>query len=477
MKPLGLSSKKEHFSAWYPDALIKSEFIDYSFVSGTIIFRPSAYGAWQIIMNAVDAKLKESGVDDVYFPMFIPEKLLEKEKEHFKGFVPEVAWVTHAGDTKLEERLAVRPTSEAIMYPTYSKWVRSWRDLPIRYNQWNNVVRWEFKHPTPLLRTREFLWCEGHSAFASEKEAEEERDIIMGIWDKILKDYLALPGIAGKKTDNEKFAGAVASYSVEHIMPDGYAIQGPDFHNDGQNFAKAFSITFLDKNGKQQYAWQNTYAISTRELGAVVAIHGDDKGIILPPRIAYIQIVIVPIYKKGSEDKVLNAARHVEELLKDKYRVKIDSRSGYSPGYKFNEWELKGIPLRIEIGPKDVEKNQVVLVRRDTGAKADTGMGNIIEKVDIVLNDIHKNLYERAKKFMEDNIHNASTYAEFKKILKEKKGIIHVPWCGSSECEEKIKEETGAKTSNIPFDQSDLHGKCIYCGKDAKYMVNFAKSY
>jgi len=476
-KSIGMTSKKEKFEEWYPEVITKSGFADYSFVSGMIILKPPAYMAWQIISNAVDKEFKKEGIEDAYFPLFIPERFLEKEKEHFVGFEPEVAWVTHAGKSKLEERLAVRPTSETIMYPSFSKWIRSWRDLPLRYNQWNNAVRWEFKHPTPLLRTREFLWCEGHTVFASREEAEKEKDFIMSLWEKILKEYLALPGIPGRKTDNEKFAGAVASYSIEHIMPDGYVIQGPDFHNDGQNFSKAFDIKFLDKDGKTKYAWQNTFAISTRELGVMVAVHSDDKGLVLPPKIAYIQVVIVPIIAKGKEEKIMEFAKKVNAILGEKFRVKLDDREGYTPGFKFNEWELRGVPLRIEIGQKEVEKESVVFARRDTGAKAEASLRDLVEKVDIILDDIQKNLYNRASDLMKGMIHNVDTYEEFKHALKTKKGILHAPWCGNPECEEKIKEETGAKTSNIPFDQSDLHGKCIYCGKEAKYMVNFAKSY
>ncbi|MGC8662592.1 MAG: proline--tRNA ligase [Candidatus Micrarchaeia archaeon] len=476
-KNLGITTKKEKFEEWYPEVLAKSGFIEYSFVSGMIIFKPPAYAAWQIIMNAVDKEFKKNGIEDAYFPLFIPEKFLEKEKKHFAGFVPEVAWVTHAGESKLDERLAVRPTSETIMYPSFSKWIRSWRDLPLRYNQWNNVVRWEFKHPTPLLRTREFLWCEGHTVFASSEEAEKERDFIMRLWEKILREYLAIYGIPGRKTEKEKFAGAVASYSIEHIMPDGFAIQGPDFHNDGQNFSKAFDIKFLDRDGNTKYAWQNTFAISTRELGVMVATHSDDKGIVLPPKIAYMQVIIVPILAKGKEEKIIGFSQNVKNMLEEKFRVKIDDREGYTPGYKFNEWELRGIPLRIEIGQKEVEKESVVMARRDTGAKTEVSITDLVEKVDIVLEDIQKNLYERAKALTNSMINRTDDYGEFKNMLKTKKGIIHVPWCGSKECEEKIKEETGLKTSNIPFDQGDLHGKCIYCGKEAKYMVNFAKSY
>jgi prolyl-tRNA synthetase len=474
----GITVKKsENFMEWYLQVLVKSEFMDYTDVSGCIVFRPAAYGAWQTIVNATDAEFKRAGIDDVYFPMLIPEKFLKKEAAHLKGFVPEVAWVTHAGDTKFSERLAVRPTSETIMYASYAKWVRSWRDLPIQHNQWNNVLRWEFKHPTPFIRSREFLWNEGHSVFATEEEALEERDVILGIYQRILKDYLALPGIVGIKSDKEKFAGAVATYSVEHVMPDGWAIQGPDWHHDGQNFSKAFDIKFLDKEGNTQYAWQNTYAISTRELGLMVATHSDDKGLVLPPKLAYIQAVIVPIYKKENADAVNKYVKGIFKELSNDFRVRIDDRDGYSPGYKFNDWELRGIPVRIEVGPKEVESGKLVLARRDTGEKSECKSGEIKARLGELLEQIHKSMYAKADAFLKANVHTVASYDEFKKTLNEKKGIIHAPWCGSVECEDKIKEETGAKITNMPLEQGSVGDRCVYCGKKPKCMANFARSY
>ncbi|MGC9037580.1 MAG: proline--tRNA ligase [Candidatus Micrarchaeia archaeon] len=479
MNEEGIKAKKEeNFSEWYTEVLIKSRFVDYSEVSGTLVFRPAAYFAWQTVANAVDKELRAVGVEDVYFPLFIPERLLKKEAEHFKGFTPEVAWVTEAGDSKLDERLAVRPTSETIMYASYAKWIRSWRDLPLRYNQWNNVVRWEFKHPTPFIRTREFLWNEGHSVFASREEAEAERDVILGIYTKILREYFALAGIVGVKSESEKFAGAVNSYSIEHVLPDGFAIQGPDFHFDGQNFAKAFGIRFLNKEGKYEYAWQNTYAITTRELGVMIATHGDNKGLVLPPKLAYVQVVIVPIPKKGMEEKLIAYANEIKSMLKD-LRVKVDASEEYSPGYKFNKYELEGVPIRIEIGAEELKNSSATCVMRDTGKKEKISKENIGQRVKEMLDEMQKRLYEKSEEMLRKSVHIAYDYESLKKTLKEKKGIVHAPWCGGAECEAKIKEETGAKITNIPFDQSALKedAVCIYCGKKAKYMANFARSY
>ena len=476
-KDLGMTVKKaENFSEWYQQVLIKSSFMDYTEVSGCLALRPAAYAAWEIISRAVDAEFKKDGIENVYFPMLIPERFLNKEKDHVEGFAPEVAWVTAAGSTEFEERLAVRPTSETIMYPSFSKWVRSWRDLPMRYNQWNSVIRWEFKHPTPFIRSREFLWNEGHTVFATREEAEAERDKILGIYVNALKDYFALPGIDGKKTDNEKFAGAVASFSVEHIMPDGWAIQGPDFHIDGQNFAKAFEIKFLDKAGKTEYAWQNTFAISTRELGVMIATHGDDKGLVLPPMVAYLQIVIVPIYRKDNGENIVTYAKKAEETIKTVFRTRMDIREGYSPGYKFSEWELKGVPLRIEIGEKEVVDGNVTLVRRDTGEKVVVKLEELQDKCKTILEKIQEDLYTKAKTFMEDRVRRAETYDDMKKLLAEG-GMVHAGWCGKTECEKKVKEETGAKITNMPFDQGIKSDKCIYCGMPAESMANFARSY
>lgn len=474
----GITVKKNaDFSEWYVQAVTKSEFLDYTDVSGAIALRPLGYFVWQTLVDSIDLEFAKSGIENVYFPLFIPERFLNKEKEHVEGFNPEVAWVTQTGENKLKERFAIRPTSETIMYPSYSKWIRSWRDLPLRYNQWNNVVRWEFKDPTPLIRSREFLWSEGHSVFASEDAAWAERDVILGIYQKVLREVLALPGIMGQKTDREKFAGAEASFSIEHLLPNGLALQGPDFHFDGQKFSKVFEIKFLDKDGKKKYAFQNTFGISWRELGAMIGIHGDDKGLILPPKVAQIQVVIVPIFNKENMRSVLEFSRKVEKLLQSDYRVRVDDAEGYSPGYKFHEWELRGVPVRIEIGPREVEKKQIVLVRRDTGAKAEIDTGNLSQKVSVLLADIHKSLYSKAQAFLDANTHSVEDYASFKKVLKEKSGFIRAPWCGDSGCEEKIKEETGAKITNIPFEQGRPGKKCVYCGKKPKHMVNFAKSY
>src|SRR5579875_893324 len=358
-KPKEITAKKtENFDEWYTQVILRSELMDYSPVSGCMVFRPLSYAIWEIIQRATDELFKKEGIQNVYFPLLIPERLLKKEQEHVEGFAPEVAWVTEAGNTKLEERLAIRPTSETIMYESFSKWIRSWRDLPLKFNQWNSVIRWEFKHPTPFLRSRE----------------------ILGIYSKITREYLALPGIIGKKTDKEKFAGAIATYSIEHLLPDGKAIQGPDFHLDGQNFSKAFEIAFLNKEGKREYAWQNTWAITTREIGVMVATHSDDRGLVLPPKVAPIQVVIIPIVDERSKDEVLNAAKGIARRLESVARVKLDDRDYYTAGWKFNEWEIKGVPLRIEIGPRDIKASQVILVRRDTLEKFAASMQDI-EKV------------------------------------------------------------------------------------------------
>lgn len=478
----GITVKKdENFSEWYTQIVEKTEFVDYTAVSGCLAFRPDAYFAWEAVQRATDELFKQAGIQNVYFPTLIPEHLLEKEKEHVEGFSPEVAWVTHTGSSKLDERLAVRPTSETIMYESFAKWVRSWRDLPMRTNQWNSVLRWEFKHPTPLLRSREFLWNEGHTVFATRKEAEAERDQVLGIYDKVLREYMALPGIAGKKTDSEKFAGAEASYSIEHIVPDGWAIQGPDFHSDGQNFSKAFGIEFINKDGKKEFAYQNTFAFTTRELGTMIAVHGDDRGLILPPKVARVQVVIVPIYTNENKEEVLKAARAVAAKLKEAehLRVHVDDNDTYSPGWKFHNWELMGVPLRIEIGERDMKAGKVVAVRRDTSQKTDVKLHDA-KKIADLLEEIHQSLYRRAKRFMDENTHEVKTYAEMRKVVEGKRGgIAQAGWCGSAECESKAKEETGAKITNMPFEaQGKTKGrKCVVCGEAAKFIANLARSY
>ncbi len=471
------AKKEEDITEWYTQVIINSEFVDYSAVSGMMVFRPDSYFAWDTLKEATDEMFKGAGVEDVYFPLFIPERLLLKESQHVKGFSPEVAWITHAGKSELSERLAVRPTSETIMYDSFSRWIRSWRDLPIKYNIWASVVRWEFKHPTPLLRSREFLWNEGHSAFATFEEAEAEREVILDIYEKVLRDYLALPGIRGKKTDNEKFAGAVASYSIEQLMPDGWALQGPDHHSDGQNFAKAFDIGFVDKDGTRKYVYQNTYAITTRELGAMVLCHGDNKGLVIPPKLARIQIVLVPIFNNIRKEDVLIYSRTVFESLKKRFRTHLDDRDEYTPGWKYNEWEIKGIPIRIEIGKREIESLSVTAVRRDTGKKENIKVDQLTDSIKSLLEEIHSNLYTKALKFLESHTFVVKDYEELKKHVG--KGMIQAAWCGSAECETKVKEDTGAKITNLPSNAQDRAKgeKCIYCGKEAKHIANFAKSY
>lgn len=467
--------KEENFSEWYTQLIKKADLADYSDVSGCMVFKPTSYVIWEKIKQEVDKRLKIMGVKNAYFPLFIPESLLKKEETHVKGFAPEVAWVTQAGNTKLKEKLAVRPTSEAIMYDFYSKWIRSWRDLPLKLNQWNNVVRWEFAHPVPFLRTREFLWNEGHTVFASKEEAEAEMPKIINMYKEILKNYLALPGLVGKKTEKEKFAGAEYTITIEHYMPNGRAIQGPDFHHDGQNFAKAYNIKFLNEDEKEEYAWQNTWAITTRELGVMFAVHSDDKGLVLPPKLAENKIVIIPIFFEDSKEKVLKKAEEIAKSLKE-YNAILDKNEEYTPGWKFHEYELKGIPLRIEIGPKDLEKEQVIAVRRDNGEKKAIKIKEINKEILKILDEMHESLYKRAEKMLHENIKEVDNFEDFKKAIKNKK-IARAYYCGNVGCEDWIKTE-GAKALNMPLDQPSMKGKkCIYCKKDAKFLVHWGKSY
>ncbi|MGV8151020.1 MAG: proline--tRNA ligase [Candidatus Woesearchaeota archaeon] len=481
-KNLGIDVKKDvDFSEWFTQSIIKSELADYSAVSGCIVYRPDSYLIWEKIVRITDAKLKKAGVKNSYFPLFIPERLLMKEATHLEGFSPEVAWVTHAGNTQLDEKLAIRPTSETIMYDSYSRWIRSWRDLPLRLAQWNNVVRWEFKHPVPFLRGREFLWVEGHTVFSTKEESVSEGEEIVGIWEDVLKNYLATAFMTGIKSKKETFAGAEYTISLESVLPNGKAIQGPDFHHDGQIFSKAYDIKFLNKNGEQEFAYQNTWAITTRMLGVMFGIHGDDKGVIVPPRIAITHVAIVPILFDDSMDKVLKKCNEIrEELSKIKYHdehlgVVVDDRE-YSPGYKFNHWELKGVPLRLEFGPKDLEKDQAVIVRRDTKEKITVKTSDIPSKIKEMLDMIQENLYNNSVKIMNDSIETTQDLEDFKKCIDEKK-IVYVPFCNNSECEENIKAMTGAKTLNSPLKQEVIDCACFACGAKADRWFYFGKSY
>lgn len=467
----GLSAEKDEFSEWFTQIMLKAELADYTGVSGAMVFRPASYEIWEKIKGEIDKRFKKLGIRNCYFPLLIPEKSFNKEKEHVKGFSPEVAWVTHAGNTKLNERLAIRPTSEPIMYESYSKWIRSWRDLPLKLNQWNNVIRWEFKHPIPFLRTREFLWNEGHTAYATEKEARVEEKEIIGIYDEVCREYLALPALIGRKTEKEKFAGAVYSQSMEYYIPNGKAIQGPDFHFDGQNFAKAYDINFLDKNGKEQQVWQNTFAFSTRMLGVMFAIHSDSKGLVLPPKIAITKVVVVPILFGKNDKEVLKVAREVAK----KVGGHLDERSEHKPGFKFNDWELRGVPLRIEVGPKDVEKKTVVVVRRDSGEKEAVAIGKVKSRVEGLLDEIQENLLAKAEKMLKDAIVKTASLADVKTAISKKK-IALAPLCKSRECEDNLKAESGgAKVLNISEEKAS--GNCIMCGKKADYFGRVGKSY
>ncbi len=471
----GVTVKKQDFSEWYSQVIQKAELADYSAVSGCIVFRPASYHIWEIAQSYMNNEFKRANVKNAYFPLLIPESLLKKEQSHVEGFTPEVFWVTESGSTKLSEKLAIRPTSETIMYGHYKNWIHSWKDLPLKINQWNSVVRAEFKHPIPFLRTREFLWQEGHNAFATEQEVKQDTLLMLEIYEKTLKELYAIPALKGKKSEKEKFAGALYTLSLETLLPNGKAIQCCTSHNLGQNFSKAFDINFLDKNEKKQYVWQNSWGFSTRTIGIMIALHGDDHGLILPPKLAEIQVVIIPILFEESKNKVLKKANEVKNLLKN-YHTHLDSRSEYSAGWKFNEYELKGIPIRLEIGPKDITKNRVVLVRRDTLKKEFVKIKALNKKIEKTLQDIHDKLYNKAKKFLKNSIINVKNTNDMKKVVNSGK-IAKMNWCLGVKCEEMIKDKTdGAKSINISLTEK-ASGKCFICGNKAFGVAFFAKSY
>lgn len=476
----GITVKKsEDFSEWYTQVVMKAGLADYGPVQGTIAMREYAYAIWEKIQKIFDEKIKKTGHKNAYFPLLIPENFLKKEAEHFKGFVPEVFWVTHAGDNKLGERLAIRPTSETIINNFYSKWIRSWRDLPVLLNQWCNILRAEIKSTKPFVRTSEFLWQEGHTAHATQEEAEKEMMYILNEYTDLVESYLAVPVLVGKKSDMEKFAGAKTTTTMEAMMPDGKALQAGTSHNLGQNFSRPFEIKFLDKVGKEQYVHTTSWGISTRLIGALVMTHGDDKGLILPPKVAPIQIVIIPIfYDKKEKNKVLKKAKElVKKLEENGFSVFVDEREGYTPGWKFNEWEMKGVPVRIEIGPKDLKKKQVVVVRRDNLKKEFVKEKQVAKKIGKLLDDVQKSLFSKAKKFLSENTFTVKDYEEFKKVLEKNGGFVKACWCGEQHCEEQVKNETGATIRAVPFKKEKIFSKCVYCNKDAKEVVYFAKAY
>lgn len=478
-KEIGITVKKnEDFSEWYTQVVIKAQLTDYAPVKGLIVLRPYGYSMWEYIKSSVDQKLKATGHENGFLPVLIPESLLSKETTHFAGFTPEVFWVTHSGDTEIGDRLALRPTSETLAYSMYSKWIKSWRDLPLKINFWNSALRAEIKSTKPFLRTSEFLWQEGHTVHATKEEAEGEVASILDIYKRTVEDELAIPVILGKKSEKEKFVGAVYTTTMESIMPDGKALQMGTSHFLGQNFSKPFDVKFLDKQNIETFAWQTSWGVSWRLIGALIMVHGDDKGLVLPPRVAPIQIVIVPIYSsQPDKEAVLKKANELNDILTKKgLRTHIDSRDEFTPGYKFNDWEMKGVPLRIEIGPKDLLKNKMVLVRRDSLKKEDLSFDNSEDGIVKMLDEIQGGLFEKAKKILSDRTQNITDLEQFKKEI-EKGMFLYCPWCEDQKCEEIIKESTGADIRVIPFDGKRSNAPCIVCKNPSKTDAIFAKGY
>lgn len=473
---ISVTKRSADYARWYTDVVQKAELADYGPVKGTMVIRPYGYALWENIRNIADRMFKETGHVNAYFPMFIPESFMHKEAEHVEGFAPECAVVTHGGGKKLDEPLYIRPTSETIIWSMYKKWIKSYRDLPLLINQWANVVRWELRTRL-FLRTTEFLWQEGHTAHATFAEAEEETRRIIEIYRILAEDYLAMPVYVGKKTDAEKFAGAVHTYSIEAMMGDKKALQSGTSHNLGQNFAKAFDVTFLNSDNKQEYVYATSWGVSTRLVGGVIMTHGDDKGLILPPRIAPYQLVIVPIWRSDDQK-----ARIMEEVAKIKLqfskadiRFVVDDNEQVSAGWKFNQWEMKGVPLRLEIGPKDIEKQQVVLARRDNGKKQFVAFESLFSVVNQLLEDIQSSIFRQARDFRDENTIEVENYSDFKKII-EAGGFVKAFWAGDGVAEARIQEETKATIRCIPFEQN-RKGKCFFTGKAADTWVIFGKSY
>lgn len=484
----GVTPQSKNFSAWYNDVVKKADLAEHGPVKGTMVIKPYGFALWDNIKDALDGMIKEAGHVNAYFPLFIPKSFFAQEAKHIEGFAKECAIVTHTRlkavdgdiivdpDSKLEEEVIVRPTSETIIWSMYKKWIQSYRDLPLLINQWANVVRWEMRTRL-FLRTTEFLWQEGHTAHATAKEAEEETLTILEIYRRLAEEVLAIPVLTGRKTEIEKFAGAEHTYSIEAMMRDKKALQSGTSHNLGQNFAKAFNVTFQNKDNQEKLVYATSWGVSTRIIGAVIMAHGDDKGLRLPPKVAPHQVVVIPIFRNDEQKKIVEEYLNpiLDTLKNNSVRTNVDWREE-SPGFKFNDWEMKGVPIRMEIGPRDIENNQVVLVRRDTGEKSTVQVNAIADKVSQMLDDIHNNLFAQAKEFMNNNTHKIDSYGEFKKIIKDG-GFIRCGWDGTSETELKIKEETGATTRVIPFDENPKDLKCIYTGKPAKHEVIFARAY
>ena len=478
-KEIGITvKKKEDFSEWYTQVVIKAHLADYAPVKGLIVLRPYGYSIWEFLKSSVDKKLRATGHENGFLPVLIPESLLSKESSHFAGFNPEVFWVTHSGDNEIGDRLALMPTSETLAYTMYSKWIKSWRDLPLKINFWNTALRAEIKSTKPFLRTSEFLWQEGHTVHATKEEAEEEVMSVLDIYRKTVEEELAIPVILGKKSEREKFVGAVYTTTMESIMPDGKALQMGTSHFLGQNFSKPFDVKFLDRQNVETFAWQTSWGVSWRLIGALIMVHGDDRGLVLPPRVAPIQAVIVPIYSALTDkEAVVSKAQEIgSSLAKQGIRVHVDSRDEFTPGYKFHDWEMKGVPLRIEIGPRDLSKNKVVLVRRDSLEKSDLTLEQIEAGVAEALDAIQRDLFERAKAIQKERMRSVSDLEMFRTEM-EKGMFLLSPWCGNQKCEESIKEDTGADIRVIPFDAKASGSPCIVCGAPSKADVIFARGY
>ena len=467
-----ITSMEDDFAKWYTDVVKKADLMDYTSVKGCMVFKPAGYALWENIQHELDRRFKETGVENVYLPLFIPESLLQKEKDHVEGFAPEVAWVTHGGLEELPERMCVRPTSETLFCDFYAKEIQSYRDLPKIYNQWCSVVRWE-KETRPFLRSREFLWQEGHTAHATAQEAQERTEQMLHLYADFCEEVLAIPVVRGRKTDKEKFAGAEATYTIEALMHDGKALQSGTSHNFGDGFAKAFGIQYTDKDNKLQYVHQTSWGMTTRLIGAIIMVHGDNSGLVLPPRIAPVQVMIVPVaqHKEG----VLDKAYELRDRLSN-FKVKVDD-SDKSPGWKFAEAEMRGIPVRIEIGPKDIEANQAVIVRRDNREKQVVSLDTLEESVANILDTMQREMLERARAHRDSHTYTATNYEEFKAIIANKPGFVKAMWCGDQACEDKIKEETTATSRCMPFAQEHISDVCVCCGKPAKAMVYWGKAY
>ncbi len=471
-----ITKRETDYSRWYTDVILQAKLADYSPVKGCMVIRPNGYGLWESMQRELDRMFKESGHRNAYFPMLIPESFMKKEAEHVEGFAPECAVVTHGGGSELEEPLYLRPTSETIIWSMYRKWIMSYRDLPILINQWANVVRWEMRTRL-FLRTTEFLWQEGHTAHATQEEAEAETLQMLEIYRKFAEEFMAMPVIKGLKSESEKFAGAVRTYSIEAMMQDKKALQAGTSHFLGQNFAKAFDVKFQDRDGELKYVYATSWGVSTRLIGALIMTHGDDNGIIVPPKLAPLQTVIIPIWREETRGEVLDFSEKVRKQLQNEFSVQLDDRDQYKPGYKFTEWEAQGVPLRIEIGPRDVAANQVTLVRRDTREKTAVALNGVAEQVKLQLDSIQQSLFARALKMRQENTRKAEKLADLTEILDNEGGFIQAHWCGSAECEAKVKEATKATIRNIPFDREKEDGECLVCAQKSEGRVIFARAY